>query len=156
MKELIFVYDRTQDDVDKVKELNLKYLSGTITEEEKEEWSRPHKGALNLSDMNRIEGNISVLSEYLSIPLTTKSWSMGDIPRAGDYLRIRNNIDMLRGAWFVLSDTPNTPTQPLNTYQKWNDIERILHDLNHTYQKYINSFYYCDTEVFAGEGVGIL
>lgn len=156
MEELIFVYDRTQDDVDKAKKLNLKYLNGTITESEKEEWKQSLKGVLNLSDINRIESNMSVLAEYLSVPLTVKSWSMGDIPRAGDYLRIRDNVDVLRGAWMVLQDTPDTPTQPLNTFQKWNDIERILHDINHTYQKYINSFYYCDAEMFAGEGIGIL
>lgn len=156
MEELVFVYDRTQKDVDRVKELNLKYLNGTITESEKEKWKQSLKGVLNLSDINRIENNMSVLAEYLSVSLVVKSWRMGDIPRFGDYARIRDGVDSLRGAWVVLPDTPDTPTQPLNTYQKWNDIEQILHDIYYAHKKYIDSFYYCGTEMFSGEGIGML
>lgn len=151
-----FVYDRTQSDVDRVKELNRKYLSRTITEEEKTEWSAGLKGALNISDLNRIESNTAQLASLLAVTVQTKTWDYNDIPRANDYLRIRNNVQAVRDAWASLSDTPETPTQPLITFQKWNDIERILHDVNYVYERTMNSYYYCDTEIYAGEGAGIL
>lgn len=151
-----FVYDRTQADVDRAKELNQKYLSRTITDDEKAEWAAGIKGALNLADLNRIEGNTAQLASLLAVTIQTKTWNYNDIPRSSDYLRIRNNVQTIRDAWAALSDTPDTPTQPLTTYQKWNDIERILHDVNYVYERIMNSYYYCDTEIYAGEGVGIL
>lgn len=154
--QMEFVYDRTQADVDRVKELNQKYLARTITEEEKTEWSAGLKGALNISDLNRIESNTAQLASLLAVTVQTKTWNYNDIPRASDYLRIRNNVQAVRDAWAALSDTPETPTQPLVTYQKWNDIERILHDVNYVYERTMNSYYYCDTEIYAGEGAGIL
>lgn len=150
-----FVFDRTQADVDRVKELNKKYLSGTITDEEKEEWFEDSKGALNLSDFNRIENNVETLANYLVVTVSTKTWNRGDIPRVSDHKRIRDNVEKIRNAWFALSEAPNTPDQPLNTYQKWNDIERILYETNSSYERYINSFYYSGNEIYAGD-IGII
>ena len=51
-----FVYDRTQDDVDEIKRLlsiGWKYM----TDIEKADWMHGMKGALNLSDIKRIENN---------------------------------------------------------------------------------------------------
>jgi len=151
-----FIYDRTRGDVDRVTELNKKYLERTITDEEKKEWAGNLKGAINIADMNRIEGNIAVIANFLGVLVTTRTWIAGDIPRVADYQRIRDNVESLRATWHVISETPETPNQPLNTYQKWNDIERILHDLNYTYEGYINSFNYCGAEIYAGEGIGEL
>ncbi len=151
-----FVYDRTQSDVDRVKELNQKYLARTISDEEKAEWAAGLKGALNVSDLNRIESNTTQIASFLAVTVHTKTWNYNDIPRASDYLRIRNNVQAVRDAWAALSNTPQTPAQPLNTYQKWNNIERILHDVNYVYERTMNSYYYCDTEIYAGEGAGIL
>lgn len=150
-----FVYDRTRSDVDRVIELNRKYLSRTITEEEKEEWKGNLKGALNASDLNRVEENTLNIASFLGVLVTTKSWLPNDISRVSDYQRIRDNVEFVRNAWYDLPDTPVTPQNPLNTYQKWNDIERILHDINYTYQKTIENYNYCG-EIYAGEGIGVL
>lgn len=146
-----FVFDRTQDDVNRLKELNQKYIKGTITESEIAEWMSGGKGALNLSDLNRVEGNVKTLASYLAVSVDTRTWSKGDIPRTSDYKRILENVQKIRDAWFALTTTPITPKQPLNYYEKWNEIERILHDLNYTYEGYRNSFYYCGAELYAGE-----
>lgn len=151
-----FIYDRTEEDVKRAAELNEKYAGGRITEHEKQEWMGNLKGALNLSDLNRIEGNLAVLAQHFNTTVAQKTWACGDIPRTGDYKRILDNVQNVRSAWFALSDTPPTPVQPLNTYGKWNDIERILHDLNYTYQRYINNVCYCGTEICAGERIGDL
>lgn len=151
-----FIYDRTQKDVDRAAELNKKYAGGRITESEKQEWMGNLKGALNLSDLNRIEGNLDALARLFQTTVQIKNWVCGEIPRAGDYKRILDNVQKIRDAWFVPSHTPPTPVQPLNTYGKWNDIERILHDLHETYERYRNNICYCGAETYAGEGIGDL
>lgn len=147
-----FIHDRTQADVDRARELTQKYLNRTITDAEKAEWATDGKGALNVSDLNRIEGNTEEIAENLAIVVQTKTWDYNDIPQASDYLRIRNNVQAVRNAWMVLADTPDTPVQPLTTYQKWNDIERILHDVNYVYERTMASRFYCGDNVYAGEG----
>lgn len=160
--ELEFVYDRTQEDVNRVIELNKKYLNGTITQDEIREWNnglngRPGlKGAFNLSDINRIEGNIDIISKVFIIFVNTKKWELGDTPRVSDYQRIRENTEKIHSLSFVRSDTPEVPDSPLNTYQKWNDIEKILYDAYDIYIRLRNSYYYCDTEIYSGEGIGDL
>lgn len=146
-----WIYDRTEEDVARVKELTEKYLSGTITESEKAEWHGDMKGALNLSDLNRVEGNLSVIAELLSLSITTKTWSIGTIPRESDYQRICDNLQTLRNA-IPEVNTPEVPNPPLNTYQKWNDIERIIFDIYDSLMDYD----YAGSEIYAGEGVGIL
>ena len=155
-----FVYDRTQEDVDRVKYLNEQYLKGIITDDERQEWNTGInwklglKGAFNLSDIKRNENNCKIIGNLVSVPVNIKEWKYGDIPRASDYHRIRDNVQKIRNAWISLSDTPQVPSQPLNTYQKWNDIERILHDVYYTYVRIKNSYYYCGMEMYTGEGIG--
>lgn len=155
-----FVYDRTQEDVDRVKELNGKYLAGTVTEEEKQEWGigingkLGLKGAFNLADIRRNENNCKIIGELVAATVIAKEWGYGDIPRISDYARIRENVRRIREAFLVHSGTPEVPDQPLNTYQKWNDIEKILHDVYYIYVRLKNSYYYCGNEMYAGEGIG--
>lgn len=155
-----FVYDRTQADVDRVKYLNEQYLKRTITEDEKQEWNTGIngkfglKGAFNLSDIKRNENNCKIIGELVSAPVIIKEWNYGDIPRVSDYSRIRENVQKIRSSFITYFDTPDVPAHPLNTYQKWNDIERILHDVYYIYVRLKNSYYYCGTEMYAGEGIG--
>lgn len=113
------------------------------------------KGVLNADDINRIENNTGDIADKIAVPVTVKSWPVGGLPRVSDYKRIRDNVERIRQGYGIRSDTPATPEQPLNTYQKWNDIERILFDVNDLYDRTENARAYCG-EIFAGEGVGIL
>ena len=45
-----WITDRTQADIDRVKELTAKARSGTWTEEEQAEWAAGMKGALSYTD----------------------------------------------------------------------------------------------------------
>ena len=146
-----WIYDRTEEDVSRVKELTEKYLSGTITEAEKAEWYGDMKGALNLSDLNRVESNLSVIAGVLDLSITTKTWLIGNIPRESDYQRICDNLQALRNAMPAVN-TPEVPNPPLNTYQKWNDIERIIFNIYDSLMDYD----YAGSEIYAGEGVGTL
>ena len=61
------VMDRTQEDVDRVKYLRSVLLAQTNTEEELLEYKEDMKGALNYSDLERIEYNLSILDMLLDL-----------------------------------------------------------------------------------------
>lgn len=98
---------------------------------------------------------MATVAGKVAASIKTKSWSYGDIPRVSDYLRIRGNLQVIKDAWMALSDSPAVPDQPLNTYKKWNDIEKLLHDVNYTYDRTVSSYDYCG-EIYAGEGIGVI
>lgn len=129
-----FVYDRTQEDVDN---------------------KRP-KACLNAKDLERTESNTELIADYIGVPVRIrKDWKAGDLPRNSDYLRIRDNVEKIRRGYVIRADTPETPVQPLNTYQKWNDIEHILHDVFWIYLTNKNNIEYCG-ELAAGEEIGVI
>lgn len=129
-----FVYDRTQEDVDN---------------------KRP-KACLNARDLERTESNTELIADYIGVPVRIrKDWKAGDLPRNSDYLRIRDNVEKIRSGYAIRADTPETPEQPLNTYQKWNDIEHILHDVFWIYMNNKNNIEYCG-ELAAGEEIGVI
>lgn len=70
------------------------------------------------------------------------------------YAKILENVETIRSAYCIHSTTPKTPTAPLSTFQKWNDIERILTDVH---EILLNNFhYYCGSEIYAGDDTGLL
>ena len=129
-----FVYDRTQKDIEE----------------------RTAKAYLNAKDLNRIERDIEIIAEYLNIGVTIKTWEIGNLPRASDFERILKNVQLLVEAYIIRKDTPVAPVQPLNTYQKWNDIEHILHDLFWIYIGNLNNIYYCGESVCCGDEIGVI
>lgn len=157
-----FVYDRTAADVERVKYLNNQYKARKITEEELEEWKTGInekvglKGALNLADFNRNEKNCQFIGELMDVAVNTKTWVYGMIPRPNDYQRLKENVQALRDHASLSSSTPEVPDRPFNTYQKWNDIEKILYDVYQAFLLYMGGLYYADDEIYAGDGVGIL
>lgn len=132
-----FIFDRNILDVARAKELRKKAVEtgySSFTEEEKAEWDNGLKGALNYTDLNRIEGNCKVLSELIGMEITTKTgWTLQDIPTVQEFNRIRDNIEILKTCAYTPYNVLDTPEAPLNTYQKINDIEKILYDIYTTY-----------------------
>lgn len=92
------------------------------------------KGFYNTSDIARINSYISYLSDELGLGLTVNNVTLGQKLTRAQMQSIIDNINAIRAAWYVSSDTPNTP-QPFNwDYQKANDIEKILLALDEFYQ----------------------
>lgn len=92
------------------------------------------KGFYNTSDIERINSYISYLSDELGLGLTVNNVTLGQELTRAQMQAILENINAIRAAWYVASDTPNTP-QPFNwDYQKANDIEKILLALDEFYQ----------------------
>lgn len=144
-----FVYDRTQADVNRVKTLAEKGFS-KMTQAEQTEWIAGMKGALNLSDLRRIVNAMVYIAGGLGVSISTKS--VPSMPKAAFYKTMLSDIAKLRSTTLVYADTPETPVRPVNTYQKVNDIEHILHDM---YSIIANQYcYYSGNEIYAGDSIG--
>lgn len=144
MKKLIF--DRTQADVDRAIELNDKYNQGTLTPEEKIEWDNFLKGTYNYIDLNRIEEWCQYLANALTeysypVSITTKTdWTMeDDFPTQAQMNRIRGNIKALKDAYYSFTNLPNANNM---TYQKANQFEKILFEINLLFNNMRNRFIY--------------
>lgn len=149
------ILDRTKEDVDAVKELTAKLLSGEYTEEEYNEFLKSMKGALNYSDLERIEYNLLLLKDLFAPYVTITYYSMERdyIPRIPYFVNLLKNVKILRDTMYILSTTPQVPSLPLNWYYNWNDIEQIIYDVYWTLRRFERSFYYCGTEIYANGNV---
>lgn len=132
---LDFVYDRTKDDIEK----------------------RTQKAFINASDLNRIEKNTEVIGQRISAPVSVRAdWEIGGLPRHSDYQRIKENTRMIRAGYLVHDDTPAVPERPYNTFQKWNDIEKILYDVFFIYVKNFGNVIYCGDGFSCGDEIGVI
>ena len=128
------LFDRTQNDVDTailLRDTKVKKFE-TLTESE---IATLEKGTLTINTLNRIEAKQEELKNlfndmgYWNTPITNKTWGENDIFNEDEFQRILDNTNVLRQAFFVYKDTPNTP--PISYY--WDDInslEKILYDLD--------------------------
>lgn len=124
-----FVVDRTQTDVD----------------------NKTKKGFLNASDLNRIERNINTISDMAALAVTSKTdWNANGLPRSSDWERIMTDVARIRN-YSHRSTTPETPTRPINHFQKVNDVEQILKDAFDILERNAKDTYYAG-EIYAGEG----
>ena len=154
---LDLITDRTQQDVDRWRELHDKGFA-QMSDAERSEWLGYMKGRYNHEDMNRVERAVELLSErltkigYLPTPLVVKTdWTAEDTPYRGDIERYFNNIAALRGSMPFPEATPIAPTigKRLN-YIMANEIERILLDVD-SFSKKTPDAWYRSGEIFSGE-----
>lgn len=150
------ITDRTVADVQRWQMLRDKGWAA-MTEDERNEWLSPMKGAYNSSDMNRVESAVEEIADRFeamghSISLVTKTdWTNADTPTRDDMARYYGNVAKLRSMITVFSTTPAAPS--INTklnYQVANNIEKILLDVNALIDKEIMSWWYAG-EIYAGE-----
>ena len=128
------IFDRTQNDVDTaivLRNTKVKKFE-TLTEID---IATLEKGTLTINTLNRIETKQEELKNFINnmgywnTPTTNKLWGENDIFNIDEFQRIIDNTNILREAFFVYKDTPNTP--PISYY--WEDInalEKILHDID--------------------------
>lgn len=150
------VFDRTQNDVDLALTLKSRIISdgfNSLSDDEQLEWLAGLKGCLNYTDLNRIENNCSIISNLLNLGLTTfNGWNVSKELDTSNLNRIKSNVSIIRSSPFVYKDTPTVPELPYNTYQKINDIEKILFDVyslasGNLENVYYTSEIYCDDEI---------
>ena len=105
------------------------YLTGMVFDRTAQDVAnKTDKGYWNISDVNRIENAIKTMSDYLGLGLTTKTWILGDSVTLSDYNLIYNNINAIKSVWHSADDTPSIPTANYFSYEKANDLEKILSD----------------------------
>lgn len=141
------IMDRTQEDVDRVKYLTRVILNHENTPEELIEFQDTLKGALNYSDLERIEYNIDFLDRLLD--LDPVSMDREFIPRISYFKNLLINVQKVHDKKYRRWSTPEVPEMPLNTYQKWNDIETILWDCFKIYLANIGE----DNQTYCGESL---
>ena len=94
------------------------------------------KGCLNLSDIIRIEDNISYIADLFiqyryPIVVSSKTWVKTDLPNANDMKRIANNIRSIFSGYHTPSGATDVPDIMLS-YQDVNALEYNLHLLKET------------------------
>ena len=108
------IFDRTQNDVDTailLRDTKVKKFE-TLTESE---IATLEKGMLTINTLNRIETKQRRIKKsfyamgYWNTPITNKTWGENDIFNEDEFQRILDNTNILRQAFFVYKDTPNTP-----------------------------------------------
>lgn len=92
------------------------------------------KGFYNVSDIQRINSYIQYLSDVLGLNLTVTGVSLGQALTHAQMDDIISNVNAIRAAWYVASDTPQTPIAVNWDYKKANNIEKILKALDEFYQ----------------------
>lgn len=123
------IFDRTLEDVTLLNNLLIKGYAN-FSEEEKTLWESDLKGALNVSDINRIENNIYILGLCLGLSIDKKTYSELDIPTENNFERIYNNLSLIRSNILNLVDyIPQVPERPYNTIEKLNNIEQLTSDI---------------------------
>lgn len=154
------ITDRSQSDVAYYEDLRSKYITRTITSEQKVEWDSGLKGTYNASDVNRVESAVAYLQDAVNgLPLKLIDYmnAIGVAPdvlfqvpyeypisletytnwqRAEDDFRLAidrylGNIKFLRGVLELPDGTPDVPIDiEQMTYQEANNIETILLAVN--------------------------
>lgn len=143
------ITDRTILDIDKLQEYDeIGYKN--LTTEQKNEWLSGMKGALNSSDLNRIESNqqfiLTLLSNQYILTFKT-NWLMTNFVEDSDENRILMNLKTLMQP-FNFEEEPQVPEKPLNYFEKINQIENIILQI---YNKYYSKIKYYEFQTDNGE-----
>lgn len=155
---MLLIYDRTQADVDLVAELHalVAAMGPSTPAAEMDKWRSSLKGAYNTDDLNRVERFGAYLADTLTrygYPVTINAkqdWAKTDFVPPAQLERIRANVNALRYAFYTYATTPSTPPlDPLN-YQRANDLERILADIDVLVDNMRRTWPWCG--IFTAEG----
>ena len=143
------ITDRSILDIQKLQEYDeIGYKN--LTTEQKNEWLSGMKGALNSSDLNRIESNqqyiLNILSNQYILTFKT-NWLMTDFVEDSDENRILSNLKTLMQP-FNFEEEPQVPEKPLNYFEKINQIENIILQI---YNKYYSKIKYYEFQTDNGE-----
>ena len=152
------VTDRTQQDVDYVRQLIDKLLNDTATDAEKAEWdSFTLKGSYNYTDLNRVGAAVAYVAGRLlecgtSADVSPKQdWLESDTPTYSQMERYRSNIVALRTALAAMPTTPQAPATMSNlTWVEANAIEKILQDTDVLISN-LEAAWFFSGDLFSGE-----
>lgn len=148
------IFNRTQEDVDKAKQIREEKVKkfSTLSENEKTTLER---GFFTVNTLNRIEQKqhelYAKLLEYgYDTGCTNKTdWTSDDIVKENVYTRLLNNLNNLKKGFTYLKNGTETPKSMLD-FEKLNDVEKILYDIENLLNNMVNSWIYVCDEYFCG------
>ena len=151
-----YIFDRTEEDVKRWRELRDKGWDN-MTEAERQEWfgeiiSIPSasKGMYTHNDLNRVESGVEGIAACLqdmgyTVPemVFKTDWTYRDTITKEDVTRYLGNVETIRGILTVPITTPRTPKINENfDYSKANDVEQILESVIDSMASISESWYY--------------
>lgn len=128
------ITNRTQEDVKQAITIRTEKIQKGL-EVTKDEIDILEKGFITINTLNRIESKQEEIKNlinnmgYWDTPITNKFWTETQIFNAAEFQRILDNANVLRQAFNVYKNTPNTPPISYN-WQDINALEKILYDLD--------------------------
>lgn len=158
------IYNRTEADLNRAAELNrMDYAK--MTEAEKAEFNSGLRGSYTpYIDMNRVTEAMEYLKTELEgygykvnySPVYIKpgrtQWIASDLPTPEQLTSYLSNVSAIRAVLEVFSTTPSVPeTMQGLTYERANDIEKILADVETIINGIKRMFRVCGT-FYAGSG----
>lgn len=128
------IYDRTKTDVDAAIRVRRDSVQNFIP---LMNWEIDvlERGTITINTLNRIENKQKSLKSlfndmgYWNTPTINKEWQYTDIFDVVNFQRIIDNLNILRNAFFVFTNTPKTPPVSYH-YEDINSLEKILFDLD--------------------------
>lgn len=152
---LNLITDRTQADVDFVRQLAVKGWAA-MTAEERAAWNGGLKGAYNASDLNRVGSAVEYVAGRVkdagySVSVSPKiGWTEGEIPDPPSMAAYLADVLAVRNA-LPLSGLPELPeTMEKLTYTDANAIEQVLLDVNAALDRIRAGAYYAG-ELYAND-----
>ena len=136
------IFDRTQEDVNFAKEQIGKWIADNLIGNPPETYEL--KGCLNLSDLNRIEGNIQYISDRLGelqypVGASCKNWVISDLPTERDLRRILSNVRLIISSYYQQTGVANIPMN-MSGYSDINAIEENLYKIKELIDSMIKGF----------------
>ena len=136
------VYDRTNEDVAFAQEQIQKWIDTKLSGNPAETYEL--KGCFNLTDINRIEGDIQYISDRLDElhypPGTScKVWEQSGLPTARDVKRILYNVRLIITTYHQQIDASDVP-ESMSTFSDINAVEKKLYVIKQLLDSMVDTF----------------
>ena len=152
------VTDRTQADVNRVKQIAAKIKNGTASESELAEFnSAAMKGAYNYTDLNRVGAAMHYVSDrlnafgYVAHVFPKLDWTSEDWPTMESMQHYLADLTELQNKFSLMQATPAVPGDMEKlTCAEANNIEKILEDIDVLLTRSTQAWFYAG-DLFSGE-----
>ena len=147
----LWITDRTQDDIDYVKELNRKAVAGTWTLEEQAEWAKGLRGALSYTDFNRVESGMKEIAVIVGADITVKTdWTENSYFTQSHVQRWLDNCAAIKSLCSGNNETASVNPDMVSKigYEDMNAMENFLSDVERIAKDHQ---LYCSEPICGGE-----
>jgi hypothetical protein len=143
------IYDRTQEDIENARRIIVEKVQ-KFYELSDDELETLERGTVTLDTVNRIaKKQDELLQLFISLgyyggEFYHIEFGVGEIFNESDLNSLINRNEILRPIFYSYSSTPSRAKSEY-TYTAFNDIERLLFDLENMYEFVVENIKECDT-----------